>query len=256
MKQPRLSSVIERRLLVNYRVDPRSVASLLPSPLRPQQIDGWAVAGICLIRLGRVRPHWAPGQFGLRSENAAHRIAVEWDGPDGPETGVYIPRRDSGSVINVLAGGRLFPGEHHHATFDVRETSQDLHVAYTSRDGATHVSVDVSMVEHFQGSTLFADLEQASAFFQQGSAGFSAGRSLGHLDGMELRTDSWRVEPVEVRAVRSTFFDDQDRFPQGSATLDCALLMRGVPVTWNPLRSMPLPGTRDVLPVGNTAHSE
>lgn len=33
--------------------------------------------------LGQVRPTWAPRPLGLGSENAAHRIAVEWDGPDG-----------------------------------------------------------------------------------------------------------------------------------------------------------------------------
>jgi hypothetical protein len=89
---------------------------------------------------------------------------------------------------------------------------------------------------------LFADLDEASAFFRQGSSGYSAGGAGGRLDGMELDTDAWRVEPVEVRAVRSTFFDDGDRFPRGSATLGCALLMRNLPVTWNPLRPMLVPG--------------
>jgi hypothetical protein len=256
VRPPRLSSVIERRLLVNYRVDPTVIAGLLPAPLRPQQVDGQAVAGICLIRLGQVRPSSVPGGFGLRSENAAHRIAVEWDGPEGLRTGVYIPRRDSGSIVNVLAGGRLFPGRHHRASFDVRETPQDLHVAYTSRDGMTRVSVDVVVAEGFRGSALFADLKQASEFFRHGSAGFSAGRGEGWLDGMELDTDSWHVDPVEVRAAQSSFFDDQDRFPPGSVTLDCALLMRDVSVTWNPLPPMPLSPVPDVLPTGNTAPSE
>ena len=49
-----MSSVIERRLLVNYRVDPGVARSLLPAPLRPQVVNGWAVAGICLIRERRV----------------------------------------------------------------------------------------------------------------------------------------------------------------------------------------------------------
>lgn len=238
MKQPRLSSVIERRLLVNYRADPEVVAGLLPAPLRPQQVGGWAVAGICLIRLGHVRPRGVPARFGLRSENAAHRIAVEWDGPQGRETGVYIPRRDSGSAVNVLTGGRVFPGRHHHASFDVKETPQDLHVAYTSRDGTTSVQVDASQTTSFEGSELFADLPAASEFFRHGSSGYSAGRDQGHLDGMELDTGLWRVEPVEVHAVRSSFFDDEDRFPAGKATLDCALLMRDIPVTWTPLQPM------------------
>jgi hypothetical protein len=241
MRQPRLASVIERRLLMNYRADPEAAAKLLPAPLRPQQIGGWAVVGICLIRLGQVRPYWAPGGFGLRSENAAHRIAVEWEGPQGVETGVYIPRRDSGSAVNVLAGGRLFPGSHHRASFDVNETRHELRVAYASRDGATRVRVEASLTEQFEGSELFAGLHEASAFFQHGSSGYSAGRARGRLDGMELGTRSWHVEPVEVHVVRSTIFDDEDLFPRGSATLDCALLMRDVPVTWTPLRPMRVP---------------
>ena len=92
MKPPVMSGLIERRLLVNYRVDPEVAARLLPEPLRPQLVAGSAVAGICLIRLGQMRPGGLPAWMGLRSENAAHRVAVEWDTRSGVESGVYIPR--------------------------------------------------------------------------------------------------------------------------------------------------------------------
>ena len=88
MRLPRITSEIERRLLVNYRADPDVVARLLPEPFRPQLADGAAVVGICLIRLGATRPVGFPRWIGLRSENAAHRIAVEWDEPAGTRTGV------------------------------------------------------------------------------------------------------------------------------------------------------------------------
>jgi len=221
---------------VNYRVNPDIAASLLPAPLRPQQVGGWAVAGICLIRLGQIRPAWVPHGLGLRSENAAHRIAVQWDGPRATHTAVFIPRRDTGSTLTVLAGGRLFPGLHHQACFDVRETPSELHVAYASRDGSTRVSVDTQMAAQFEGSTLFANLEEASKFFQKDSAGYSATRDRHRLDGLRLTTSSWQVRPVHVRAAHSSFFDDLHRFPPGSATLDCALLMRDVPVTGAPSR--------------------
>ncbi|MFF0751833.1 DUF2071 domain-containing protein [Streptomyces sp. NPDC004267] len=238
MIQPRLSSVVERRLLVNYRVAPDAAARLLPGPLRPQLVNGHAVAGICLLRLGSVRPTWAPKTVGLRSENAAHRIAVEWDGPDGVETGVYIPRRDTASRINTWAGGRLFPGEHGRADFEVHETPDRMRVALATRDGDTRVDVTVEQTDALRGSELFADLAEASRFFQDGSKGFSATGSGRHLDGMELRTDAWHVEAGRVRSAASSFFDDPDRFPPGSATLDCALIMRDVPVSWRPLPAM------------------
>ena len=218
---------------MNYRVDPGIAARLLPASLRPQEINGWAVAGICLIRLGQVRPAWMPGALGVRSENAAHRIAVEWDGPRGRRTGVYIPRRDSDSLVGVAAGGRVFPGRLRRAAFDVRETAEDFEVAFAARDGATRVRVDAHLAGRLTGSALFAGLGEASKFFRDGSVGFSPGRDGLRLDGVELHAGSWRVEPLEIRRVTSSFFDDSERFPRGSATLDCALLMRDLPVTWH-----------------------
>ncbi|GAA2776568.1 DUF2071 domain-containing protein [Streptomyces showdoensis] len=240
MRPPRLASVIERRLLVNYRVAPEAVAPLLPAPLRPQLVRGHAVAGICLLRLGSVRPAWAPAAVGLRSENAAHRIAVEWDGPDGVETGVYIPRRDTASLVNRWAGGRVFPGEHGHADFEVRETPDTLRVAYATRDGGTRVEVTAQLADRLEGSGLFADLDEASAFFRAGSKGYSETRSGCALDGMQLATDAWRIEPGRVTSARSSYFDDPDRFPPGSATLDSVLVMRDVPVHWRALPGMPV----------------
>jgi hypothetical protein len=106
-------------------------------------------------------------------------------------------------------------------------------VAFASTDGTAHVSADVRVTQQLRGSVLFADLRDASDFFRAGSAGLSATRDSGRLDGLELRADRWVVEPAEVSSVYSSFFDDVRRFPPGSAAVDCALLMREIPVTWN-----------------------
>jgi hypothetical protein len=238
MKAPPLIGVVERRLLVNYRTDPDVTARLLPAPLRPVLVNGWAVAGICLIRLGHLRPRRVPAVFGLRSENAAHRIAVEWDTGAGPRQGVFIPRRDSGSRTNTVIGGRLFPGTHHRARFDVRETGTDIRVGFAAADPATGVDVHVRATGRWTGSELFAGIGEASEFFRRGADGYSATADEHGLDGLRLRTDRWSVEPVEVIEARSSFFDDRSRFPERTAVLDCALLMRDLLATWNPLPPM------------------
>src|SRR4051812_12690190 len=109
MRIPVIRGVIDRRILVNYRVAPQVLAKFLPVPFRPKLIQGVGMAGVCLIRLKHIRPRSFPLPLGLSSENAAHRIAVEWEGREG----VYIPRRDTSSRINAAVGGRLFPGVHH-----------------------------------------------------------------------------------------------------------------------------------------------
>jgi hypothetical protein len=247
MRTPRMVSAIERRLLVNYRTDPEVTARLLPAPLRPRIVDGWAVAGICLIRLSGVRPAAIAAPFGLRSENAAHRIAVEWDTPDGVERGVYIPRRDSGSRLVTWAGGRIFPGRHHRCRFDVRETTDELRITVNGHDDGVRAEAHVRTAATLSGSRLFTGTDQASEFFRCGGAGFSVTPDPARLDGVELLTDDWRVTPVELVSVRSSFFDDPVRFPPGSAFPDCGLLMRDVAATWNPLPQMSVRPAGDLV---------
>ena len=97
MKIPVIRGVIERRILVNYRADAEVVAAQLPAPFRPKLHRGYALVGICLIRLRGVRPRWAPAWAGIGSENAAHRTAVQWDENGRVLEGVYVARRDTSS---------------------------------------------------------------------------------------------------------------------------------------------------------------
>lgn len=136
MRIPVMRGVIERRILANFHVVPEAISRILPEPFRPQLVNGYAIAGICLIRLSRVRPRFFPLPIGIRSENAAHRIAVEWNENGKTRTRVYIPRRESSSFLNSYAGGRFFPGEHHRADFEVTETEQRCSLEAKSRDGS------------------------------------------------------------------------------------------------------------------------
>ena len=141
MRIPVIRGVIDRRILVNYHVDPRVLAPLLPAPFRPKVVHGIGMVGICLIRLKKVRPTLFPSWLGIASENAVHRTA--------------------------------------------------------------------------------------------GSLGYSATPDPSRFQGLELRCLGWRVEPLEVEEVRSSFFEDESYFPKGSIEFDCALLMRGIEHEWH-----------------------
>lgn len=233
MRIPVIRGIIDRRLLVNYHVDPDVMADVLPAPFRPKLVHGYAIGGICLIRLKKVRPKFLPIPAGWRSENAAHRIAVEWLDNGVMREGVYIPRRDTDSRLNTLAGGRVFPGRHHYATFTVHETSSQFSVSLQSHDGKTRLHVSGHVASDLPASSVFSSLAEASAFFEAGSLGYSATPSDGRYDGLELRCTNWKVEALDVEDVQSTFFGDQTRFPAGSVEFDCALLMRGIDHEWH-----------------------
>lgn len=78
MRIPKIEGTIDRRILINYTVDKDVLTKFLPKQFRPVLIGDKGLAGICLIRLKHIRPLGFPEFMGMSSENAAHRIAVEW----------------------------------------------------------------------------------------------------------------------------------------------------------------------------------
>lgn len=158
---------------------------------------------------------------------------MEWTSDGQLQEGVYIPRRDTSSRLNTLAGGRLFPGLHHPAHFDVEEEDDSYSIALRSRDGQVRLEVVGRLASELPRDSVFRSLEEASAFFERGSLGYSATPKPGRFDGLELRSLSWRVEPLAVERVYSSFFSNEEIFPKGSIRFDCALLMRGIEHMWH-----------------------
>ena len=232
MRVPRLAGVIERRVLVNYRVDAQTAARILPAPFRPLLVRGHAMAGICLIRLARVRPAGMCDWVGIRSENAAHRFAVEWERDGTLHTGVYIPRRDTNSRLNHLAGGTIFPGEHHLAQFHVEEREDQIAIDLVSEDKKTRVGVRGCGADRLPAGSVFESLSEASSFFESGSLGYSETGTENLYHGLELACPAWRCAAMEVESVHSSYFEDSERFPPGTTVFDHALTMHDIEHEW------------------------
>jgi hypothetical protein len=94
------------------------------------------------------------------------------------------------------------------------------------------VSIDATVATALPQDSIFPDLKTASDFFAAGAVGYSPSRS-NRLDGLALHTNSWKVEPLSVEKVESTFFDNPNTFPKGSIHFDCALVMRNIPHEWH-----------------------
>jgi len=218
---------MQRRILVNYRVQPTVLATMLPPPFRPALVGGYGLAGICLIRLVDVRPAGVPSALGITTENVAHRIAVRWDTADGPATGVYIPRRDTSSRMAVLLGGRALPGWQHRARFRVAEGDGSYRIDVSSRDGDVGVTVAAHRAETVMAGSVFGSLEEASAFFRCAPVGYAATPAAGVFDGVALTTDGWAMAPLHLDVVRSSVFDD-------CGAPDSAFLIAGLDTTWSP----------------------
>ena len=53
------------------------------------------------------------------------------------------------------------------------------------------------------------------------------------FDGLKLEPYTWKVKPLEVIKVESSFFADKKLFPEGSVTFDNALLMTKIEHEWH-----------------------
>jgi len=223
---------------VNFRIEPDVVQKVLPPPFRPKLHTGKSVGGICLIRLEGIRPKGFPHMLRLASENAAHRIAVVWEDKLGLHEGVYIPRRDTGALITHIAGGRLFPGEHHRARFRVADTGHRIELHMEAADGVVNIDVAGAIAPELSPSSSFRSMCEASGFFEAGSIGYSATAQGGRFDGVVLKTHEWKVEPLAVERVHSSYFADAANFPAGSVEFDCALIMRNISHEWHAAEDM------------------
>ena len=75
------------------------------------------------------RHHWS--YLGKRRPSDCRRVGARWEVREG----VFVPRRDTSSWLNFALGGRLFPGVHHHARFDVDENDGRYRIVLDSDDG-------------------------------------------------------------------------------------------------------------------------
>lgn len=240
---PVLEGIIARRILLNFRVDPVVAQRNVPSPLRVEIREGYAIAGICLVRLEQLRPKNMPAFVGLSSENMAHRIAIEYAAESGYHPGVYIWRRETDQKLMQALGGRIFPGVHHAATFDVVEDSESISMNVHTNDGLCDVHFSAQQ-SPWAATHSFTTLQAASDFFAKGDCGFSCSLQGDALEGMRLKTIDWSVEHLTPEFIQSSFFFDANRFPEGSVEFDCGLIMRGLRHEWHELKEIP-----DLMPV-------
>ena len=109
------------------------------------------------------------------------------------------------------------------------------------------IHVSARLCNEFPASSIFGSLSAASRFLEDDKVGISPRRRGRGLEALELRIGRWKVRPVDVSALDSSFFDDRTRFPSGSATLDCAVHMSDIEHEWR-VASTPVNGAN--LPTG------
>ena len=110
------------------------------------------------------------------------------------------------------------------------ELDGNYEVSFESND-QTKLSISAKETEKWSDHSLFENINEASSFFEQGAVGYSPNTKK-TFDGLELITSNWKVTPLEVLKVESSFFDNEQVFPKGSVKFDNALLMKNISHEW------------------------
>lgn len=234
MKLPLLDGIIDRRILINYRIRPREVKALLPPGVEPLVVNGYASGGICLLRLKKIGVKGMPSLLRIESENAAHRFLVKLKFPDGERPGVYIPRRDTDSILNEWVAGKMFSWPHSRATFSVYEEKGSYGVVVQRPDQQPILRVEAELADSFPPDSMFGSVEHASRCFEECEVGISPSAVGAKMKVITLKTHSWSVRPLQVKELQSTLFDDRSLFPMGTVRFDNALLMENIAHEWRP----------------------
>lgn len=232
MKLPVLNGIIDRRILINYSVEPEVVSSLLPTHLRPLVVNGYASGGICLIRLKHIGLKYTPSIFRITSENAAYRFLVTCKDKGGWVRGVYIPRRTTDSWLNVVVAGKLFAWPHYPARFESTEDKGRYSVRMGPDDGPVELEITAHRTDDFPEHSMFRSLAEASLCFANCNLGISPATHSRSFKTICLETSTWSVAPLVVDKLCSAYFSDTRRFPKGSIAFDNALLMEGIQHAW------------------------
>jgi hypothetical protein len=241
MKLPVIEGNIKRRILINYQLTPQEAMKLLPSPFRPKLMKGKAIIGICLIRLEQMRPSLSSWlKCGITSENAAHRIAVEWEENGISKEGVYIFRRDTNSILNQISGGRIFPGEQMSSKFIISDLDKRIDFKMISADGKTDVRFKGEETDKLPSTSVFSTIEELSEFFRGGADGYSPTKKGDCLQGMCLVTHTWNMTPLHIETLDTTFFTNTLQISRDSIKLDSVVIMRDISHEWKSLSSINL----------------
>lgn len=232
-----IKGIIERRILINYRISPDTLAGILPEPFQPKLVKGYGMGGICLIRFKKMRPKGLPEFMGTSSENGTHRLCVEWRDGSELRNGIYIEQGFTNSRLHEFAGGKIFPRRLKYSSFKVKEGDGRYRVSFKSNEG-DFVEVDVRETPDFAENSLFKTIDEASADFQKGRIGFSPQKDGKGFDGVQLNTTNWEVSPLAVESVKSSFFLNEEYFPNGSIEFDHALLMKNIEHNWQDVESI------------------
>jgi len=232
-----VSGLCERRLILNWRVDPELVVKHLPRPFRPRLVNGKAIVGVDILKLANMRLTGLPGFTGFSTENAVDRVSVEWDEGGAVVKGLYVPYRYSPSAVNTIVSmTRLFPTVFTFANFAFSERGGIYRV--TVRGEQNQFELEARQSKEFSDKSVFKSAKEASDFHRDSRISYSPSADENVLDAVYLKSLDWQAKPLEVKRISCSYVERL--YPK--AAFDSALIMFDTKHEWHGLGAITVQG--------------
>jgi hypothetical protein len=213
----RVSARLVERYVFNFRLSPERLDERLPAKwLKPQVINGHAVASFCVLSLDRMTLLPIPPVVPFSTVSCAYRCGAV-DASDGKsEPTVYITDRNSDRPLIADLGPILFKDTIPTVVAAIARSPGVVEISVSHLDGQRLFSADVKTASAELESEIFASLDEFADFIKGGVSSWTPSIHPRKLARMDLAKEDTRYEAlraeVDYNALESLWRDADLKF--------------------------------------------
>jgi uncharacterized protein YqjF (DUF2071 family) len=234
-------------LSINYRVDPRALAPLLPAPLEPEIHKGHGWVQVLMSSLRDMRPPGIPSLFGTCFYQVSYRAAVRYRDALGDwRRGGYFVRSETNHPVMRAVGNALAEFKFHDfgaADMVMLRDGDRLTVGVDpepeSPDGKLVSVVDTRPLGGPPPGSCWSSLDELHEPLVECYDALGVDAEQGQLYILTIDRDPWNARFVEPQNVYCEYFDTGP-LGRGAGELDSVLHLEECRYRWRPLRRVAL----------------
>jgi len=229
---------------LNYAVDPRALAALLPAPLEPEIHKGSAWVQVLMSSLRDMRPQGIASLFGVCFYQISYRAAVRYRsaGAERWRRGGYFVRSETNHPIMRAVGNRLIEFKFHAfgaADMMMLRDGDRLTIGVdpsAERAGGSVVGIfDTRAVSVPPGESVWSSLEELEEPLVECHDAFGVDADRGYMYILTIDREPWNARFVRPEELYVEYFDTGP-LGRGRARLDSVLHISDCAYRWRPLR--------------------
>jgi uncharacterized protein YqjF (DUF2071 family) len=233
-------------LSINYAVEPKALANLLPAPLEPEIHKGTGWVQVLMSSLRDMRPHGLPSVFGVCFYQVAYRAAVRYRSADGQwKRGGYFVRSETNHPVMRSVGNALTEFKFHDfgaADMVMLRQGDRLTIGVdpqTDRPGGKLVGIfDTGALPRAPQSSVWKSIDDLHEPLVECFDALGVDRAAGFLYVLTIDRDPWRPHFCSAEQLYCEYVDKGAL--AGAARLDSILHFSECRYRWRPLRREPL----------------